>query len=293
MPQRNGLLKELIASFLIASGIAWLTRVLLWRDRTAILLYHDPDPDTLDRHLTYLRTICDLVPLDALAQSSAGRPRAIITLDDGHAGNAALLPIFLKHKVRPTIFLCSRIVGRRRTHWWLHPWAEQAGIERLKRLLNSQRLNELHVGGFSQDGDDQATGLSLEQIEAMQPFVDFQSHTRFHPILTRCDIRECANEITDSKREVAALAKGACVHFSYPNGNYGAREIEFVKAAGYKTARTCDVGWNDSRTDPFRLRTIIITDDASPSWFAAQLTGIPLFLRYLRGGGWAGRFPQF
>jgi peptidoglycan/xylan/chitin deacetylase (PgdA/CDA1 family) len=293
MLPKNSLLKELVGGFVLATGTAWLARKFLWRDRVAILLYHDPDPATLDYHLTYLRKICDLVPLEALNQPGTGRPRAIITLDDGHAGNMALLPIFIKHKVRPTIFLCSQIVAHRRRHWWLHPSAEKAGIERLKRLDNCQRLVELKTAGFMQDGEDLATGLTLEQIEAMRPFVDFEAHSRFHPILTRCHDGECAHEIADSRREVADLIKGDCVHFSYPNGNYGAREIEFVKAAGFKTARTCDVGWNDSRTDPFRLRTIIITDDASPSWFAAQLTGIPLFFRYLRGGGWAGRFPQF
>jgi peptidoglycan/xylan/chitin deacetylase (PgdA/CDA1 family) len=287
------LLKEIIAGIIIFGGLAWLTRVLLWRDRVAVLLYHDPSPATLDRHLTYLRTICDLIPLDALNQPSTGRPRAIITLDDGHAGNAALLPIFIKHNVRPTIFLCSRIVGYKRRHWWLHPWAKQVGAERLKRLTNSQRLVELKTAGFTQDSEDVATGLSLEQIEEMRPFVDFQAHSRFHPILTRCDDGECADEIADCKREVAALKKGECAHFSYPNGNYGPREIEFVRAAGFKSARTCDIGWNDARTDPFRLRTIIIADDASLSWFTAQLTGIPLFFRYLRKGGWAGRFPQF
>jgi peptidoglycan/xylan/chitin deacetylase (PgdA/CDA1 family) len=293
MPE-NSLLKEFIGRFLVVSGIARLTRALLWRDRVAILLYHDPAPATLDCHLTYLRTICDLIPLEALNQPGTGRPRAIVTFDDGHVGNAALLPIFIKHNVRPTIFLCSRIVGHRRRHWWLHPAAEEAGVERLKRLTNDHRLVELETAGFMQDSDDLATGLTLQQIEAMRPFVDFQAHSRFHPILTRCNNGECANEISDSRREVAALIGGDCSHFAYPNGNYGTREIEFVKAAGFKTARTCDVGWNDSQTDPFRLRTIIITDSASPTWFAAQLTGIPLFMRYLlRGGGLAGRFPQF
>jgi hypothetical protein len=38
----------------------------------------------------------------------------------------------------------------------------------------------------------------------------------------------------------------------------------------------CDVGWNDERTDPFRLKAFDIPDDASVTWLAAQLTGIPL-----------------
>jgi peptidoglycan/xylan/chitin deacetylase (PgdA/CDA1 family) len=294
MRPNRALLKEAAARFVIATGIAGAIRTFLWRDRVAILLYHDPAPETLDRHLTYLRTMCELVTLDDVAQPGNGRPRAAITFDDGHAGNARLLPIFIKHNVRPTIFLCSRIVGRRRRHWWLHPGAQQAGVERLKRQTNAERLAELQPLGFEQDSDDQATGLSLEQIDAMRHVVDFQAHTRFHPILTRCSDRECEDEINLCRHEVEMLTQNPCQRFAYPNGNYGSREIELVKAAGYKSARTCDIGWNDWRTDPFRQRTIIIDDEASPRWFAAQLTGIPGFLTYLRrGGGWAGRFPQF
>lgn len=294
MMLNKAVLRHAIALLVIHTGIARAARAWLWRDRIAILLYHDPDPATLDRHLTYLRTVCDLVTLDDLGLPGRGRPRAAITLDDGHVGNARLLPIFIKHQVRPTIFLCSRIVGRPRSHWWLHPGAERAGIERLKRETNAQRLAELEAGGFRQDHEDCATGLSVEQLEAMRPYVDFQPHSRFHPILTRCEDSECRDEITDSKHEIEALFTKRCEHFAYPNGNYGIREISLVKAAGYKTARTCDVGWNDHSSDPFRLRTILVADDASVRWFTVQLTGIPLFLKYLlQGGGWAGRFPQF
>ncbi|CBW76515.1 unnamed protein product (plasmid) [Mycetohabitans rhizoxinica HKI 454] len=85
-----------------------------------------------------------------------------------------------------------------------------------------------------------------------------------------------------------------CVHFAYPNGNYGEREIRLLRAAGYRTARTCDVGWNDDATDPFRLRAIDIHDDSSLAWFIAKLRGIPLLLRYAwHGGGWRGRKLQF
>lgn len=294
MKRGKALVKEMLAGLVIVTGLARLTRAWLWRDRVAVLLYHDPDPQTLDRHLTYLRKICDLVPLTEATAPSTGRRRAAITLDDGHAGNAALLPIFIKHNVRPTIFLCSRIVGRPRAHWWLHPGSVQAGHERLKRMTNAERLAELEANGYQQDADNHPTGLSVEQMEAMRPYVDFQAHTRFHPVLTRCNYSEAATEIGESKHEIEALLSDSCEHFAYPNGNYGEREVALVRAAGFKSARTCDIGWCDQNSDPYRLPTIIVDDSASITRFAAQLTGIPLFLRYMReGGGWNGRFPQF
>jgi peptidoglycan/xylan/chitin deacetylase (PgdA/CDA1 family) len=291
---KKALLKEALVRVLNGIGLTRAIRALLWRDRVAILLYHDPNPETLDRHMSYLSKFCDFVPLEDFRRPGKGRPRATITLDDGHAGNAQLLKVFMKYKVRPTIFLCSQIVGRPRMHWWMHPGAERAGLERLKRQSNGARVAELEQAGFLQDGDEKATGLTADQIEQMRPFVDFQSHTRFHPILTRCADIECEEEIAGSRQEVEALVNRPCEHLAFPNGNYGPREIEFARAAGYKTARTCDVGWNDQRTDPFRLRAMIIDDHASTAMFAVQLTGIPRLVKYyFRSRRWDGRFPQF
>ncbi|SAL83656.1 polysaccharide deacetylase [Caballeronia arvi] len=287
-------LKKILARGITSFRVDVASRKLLWRDRVAVLLYHDPKPDTLDYHLTYLKSFCDVVPLAHVASPGSGRPRAAITLDDGAAGNADLLPVFIKHNVRPTIFLCSQIVGRPTMHWWLHPGAKQAGIERLKRMSNAERLAELGKYGYHQTHEGDGTGLTAGQIEAMRPFVDFQAHTRFHPILTRCNDRECEQEISVCKSELESMLGTECEHFAYPNGNYTDREVGFVKAAGYKSARTCDLGWNDSRSDPYRLKTIVIDDDATLWWFAAQLTGIPVFLRYVRHArNFSGYSPQF
>ena len=287
-------LQKAMARSITIFGLDRVSRRLLWRDRVAVLLYHDPKPETLDGHLTHLKTLCDFVPLSHVASRGDGRPRAAITLDDGAVGNADLLPVFIKHNVRPTIFLCSQFVGRPTMHWWLHPGAKKADIERLKRMTNDERLAELGKYGYNQAREEEGTGLTARQMEKMRPFVDFQAHTRFHPILTRCDDRECEQEISDCKSELESMLGIKCEHFAYPNGNYTDREIEFVKAAGYKTARTCDLGWNDSRSDPYRLKTIVIDDDATLWWFSAQLTGIPVFMRYLRHArSLSGHSPQF
>lgn len=273
-----------------------LVRRFLWRDRVAVLLYHDPDPKVLDAHLTYLKSFCDFVDLSKARTRGSGRPRAAITLDDGYAGNAKLLPVFMKHGVRPTIFVCTGIIGKHRVHWWMHPGAQESGVERLKRLTNKERLAELSGYGFRQDAASphlSATGLSEKEIELMRPYVDFQSHTRFHPILTKCDDFECIEELVRSKVEVETITGLHCEHFAFPNGDYGQREVELLKKVGYRSARTIDLGWNDETTDPFHLKALDIQDDASPAWFAAQLTGISQYIRYvLKGGGLLGKKPQ-
>jgi peptidoglycan/xylan/chitin deacetylase (PgdA/CDA1 family) len=289
-------IREFLFRAVLMTGLEAAVRRFVWRDRVAVLLYHDPSPETLDAHLQYLKSVCDIVSLSQVNTAGSGRPRAAITFDDGHAGNADLLPVFIKHKVRPTIYLCSSIVTQSRVHWWLHPNVTQADIDRLKNASNTERLSELSRLGYRQEAAmnaEEASGLTAQQIAAMLPYVDFQSHTRFHPVLPRCTDAECMDEVEGSKREVEQLTGTPCHHFAYPNGNYGPREIAVLGSAGYMTARTCDVGWNDAKTYPYRLRAIELGDDSSTLSFAVQLTGLPMFIRNLRNGGtWGGHRAQ-
>lgn len=286
--------KEIIARCLLWSGIIRALRWLLWRDRVLIVVYHDPKPEILDSHLRYLLGIARPIGLSEIYRSSSAGPRVIITIDDGHIGNGRLLEVFKAHGICPTIFLCSSIVGTRRQFWWRHPDVVAANVEHLKRLRNEDRLLKLLAFGFRQDAElEVPAALSTQDIERMQAFVDFQSHGRFHPILTCCDDKECEIEIVQSRQEVHRLVGRDCLHFAFPNGNYGEREIALLKSAGYQTARTLDVGWNDADTDPFRLKAVPVSDDSSRAWFAVQVSLIPAYFRYLLRGSVFGRSPQF
>jgi peptidoglycan/xylan/chitin deacetylase (PgdA/CDA1 family) len=277
------LAKEIIARCLLWSGIVRTIRLLLWRDRVLIIVYHDPKPQVVNSHLTYLRKIAEPISLSQLCGPSHGRPRVIITIDDGHMGNRELLEVFRAHGVRPTIFLCSCIVGTRRQFWWRHSKAVAERVEHFKKLWNPERLSRLAEHGFEQDAETESpAALSIDDVERMKSWVDFQSHGRFHPILTRCDDEECEREIAQSRHEIAQLVLRDCLHFAFPNGDYSGREIEMLKSAGYRTARTLDVGWNDSRTDTFRLKAVPVSDDASPAWFAVQISFIPACFRLVR-----------
>ena len=51
--------------------------------------------------------------------------------------------------------------------------------------------------------------------------------------------------------------------FAFPNGDYSAREIEYVRSAGYLCALTTEVGLNGARADPSRLRRICTADGSA------------------------------
>jgi peptidoglycan/xylan/chitin deacetylase (PgdA/CDA1 family) len=288
------LAKEIIARCLLWSGILRILRWLLWRNRVLIVVYHDPKPEILDSHLRYLLRIAKPISLSEIYRNSGADPRVVITIDDGHVGNRRLLEVFRTHGIRPTIFLCSCIAGTRRQFWWRHSNVVAGNVEYLKRLRNADRLLKLLTFGFRQDAEmDAPAALSAQDIERMKASVDFQSHGRFHPILTRCDDRECEIEIMQSRHEIQELVGRECLHFAFPNGNYDEREIAILKSAGYRTARTLDVGWNDANTDPFRLKAVPVSDDSSLAWFAVQVSLIPGYFRYLLRGSFIGRSPQF
>jgi peptidoglycan/xylan/chitin deacetylase (PgdA/CDA1 family) len=131
--------------------------------------------------------------------------------------------------------------------------------------------------------------LGAADIDRMKAAVDFASHTRFHPVLTTCIDPDCADEIESSKAETEGLIQGPCLDFSYPNGDYGERELALVRRAGYRSGRTVDLGWNEARTDPFRLKVLGTSDVASVNRLAADLAGASGYLARLKDGSFTGR----
>ncbi len=277
-------LKNVIAIFIYVSGIPILIREWVCRHRVAILLYHDPKPAIFLKHIAYLSRHYTIISLDTLVAAvhrqdfSEIPPRSVvITIDDGHAGNIALLPIFKQYRIYPTLYVCTQIIDTHRHFWFKVDGQSKAEKESLKRLPNAERLVHLkEMADFEPEKmypDRQA--LNISEMKEMAESADFQPHTRFHPILPRSTEKECKQEILESKTDLETLLGIECSHFSYPNGDYTQREIEIVKAGGFRSARTTDIGWNTLETSPYQLKAIPITDDAGLILFRSELTTIP------------------
>ncbi|RIL01575.1 MAG: polysaccharide deacetylase [Proteobacteria bacterium] len=294
----RSLAREAPAQMLRWSGAPWLLRRATRRN-AAILLYHDPSPAVMDAHLAWLReryafTTLDAV-VDAIARGDASAlpERAlVVTLDDGHRGNHALLPVFRRHGVVPTIYLCTQVVGTARRFWFQQPGRD---VQPYKRLRNEERIAALaRECGFAPERaypPEERQALCDAEIAEMAPWVDFQPHTRFHPVLTQCSDDEAWREIAGSKRELEERLGRPCRHFSYPNGDYREREVEMARRAGYASARTIDLGWARAGGDLFRLPCFGIADDATIPMLVAQLSGIPGYVRRRLQGQRGGRWP--
>ena len=277
-------LKSVIASVVCLSGAPVFIREWLCRNQIAILMYHDPKPMAFAKHIAYLSRRYTFIPLDTLVSAIQRKdfsqipPKSVvITIDDGHAGNFELLPVFKQYQIRPTLYVCTQIVNTYRHFWFKIDGQSKAEKERLKRLSNAERLAHLKkTADFEPEKTfPERQTLNMAEMKEMGESVDFQPHTQFHPILPHCTEAECTQEIIESKTDLESLLGIECLHFSYPNGNYTEREIQIVKAGGFRSARTTEIGWNTLDTPPYQLKVIPITDDAGLTLFRAELTTIP------------------
>ncbi|MFZ2630631.1 MAG: polysaccharide deacetylase family protein [Desulfosalsimonadaceae bacterium] len=283
----TAVVKELIAFFLRFSGIPWIVRNRISRNKVSIVVFHDPAPQALAGHLAYLAKYYHVIPLQKLVEAmESGKshdiaPKSmVITIDDGHAGNYRLLEIFRQHRICPTIYLTSHIVDTRR-HFWQN---KVAGFKNsCNRLSHQQFLSRLKNDfGFTPDQEfDTRRTLNRREIDEMSPWVDFQSHGQYHFSLPACDENTMREEIAGSQKTLEKLLGKQCGHFAYPFGDYSSREAAYLKECGYRSGRTTDPGWNDRDSDPYRLKVLaMIPDNASKNMLCAQLTGLPNFAAY-------------
>lgn len=291
----KSLIKRALFLLLCWCGLPRLWRFWSQRGKVTILCYHDPAPDVLAAHVTRLRADYSIMSLrDFVAwHRSGGRdalPRypLVITLDDGHACNARLLDVVIRETIPITIFLCSGIVGTQRHFWWKEVGTASERL-RLKDLPDDDRLRQLEQMGYREDTEyPERQALLFEEVLTMAPHVDFQAHTRLHPVLPKCTTARSMDEIAGSKEDLMRNFGLDIFAFAYPNGDYSDRDADLVVQAGYACALTIDAGSNGVQTDPYRLKRIVIPDDAGVNDMLVKASGLWAALNRL-----AGRRPHY
>ena len=274
------------------SGLPFIVRRTLQRRKVTLIAYHEIDPPTLDAHLRELGRRYTFITLRDFADARCrGRftdlpNRALaVTLDDGLASQYALLDVFRKHAVRPTIFLTAGVVGTNRRFWWTVPTRPKEFVA-LRDMPDDERLAALVLQGYSETADapGRPSSLTRAQIEEMRPFVDFQAHTMFHPVLARCSNDRSRFEIYESKKRLQEDLSLDIYAFAYPNGkanDFTERDVAYVSQAGYECAVTAQLGFNDGATSLYRLKRIVMMDDASAEEAVVQASGVSTYLKRL------------
>ena len=177
--------------------------------------------------------------------NNSQKPFLILTFDDGWASNYHLLDTVKKHEIPVTIFLIYNYVNSGKPFWWNLEGVTPTEVKNMKASPNEKRLSMVNNNLKSNIYTNSQDSLNLEEIYAMLPFFDFQSHTISHPILTNCDSSTVEQEIISSKKNLESLLGKKINHFAYPNGDYNSNIIDQLKKANYECAVTVDHGFNE------------------------------------------------
>jgi len=281
--------RKIIFKSIRYTGAPYLIREIIQRKKVTIILFHNIDPIKSDIHFRVLNEKYTIISLKRYLDSVENNtlkllpPKSlVITFDDGKKNNYLLKSLLKKYNIPVTIFLCAGIVGTNK-HFWFSHGLKSHTIEKLKNLPNAQRLDYLKNFGYTDENEfEDRQALSKAEIEDLTKIVDFQSHTMSHPILPKCTDEETYKEITLSKKILEEQYNLEIYVLSYPNGDYGEREILFAKKAGYRYGITLDAGYNDSKTDPFKLKRFSIRDDSDVDELLVKASGLWMYLRHWR-----------
>ena len=230
----------------------------------------------------------------------------VLTIDDGYLDNYAFAyPVLRKHHIPATIFLTTDFVECKHWIWsnrlayilknsrkgmftfplWneeksfsvesFQNWHEtQMTIFRYCRQLDNKDKDNLLedlakrlLVKVPEESVDDFLPLTWDQINEMcRSGIDFGSHTRTHPILSRVDEKTLQDEIGHSKTIIENKIQQTISGFCYPYGKgreISVKAIQAVRSCGYKSAVTTISGYNSlEHEDPFLLRRVsVISSD--------------------------------
>ena len=225
-----------------------------------ILMYHRVDraptydqltvtPARFARQLEYLARHCRVLSLAAAVEEleigRQTRDGVVVTFDDGYLDNLVhALPVLRRHRIPATIFVTASFCDQSQRH----PRYPSAA-DRLH--LDWREVRELK----------------------REPLITIGSHTLTHPHLSRLAPQRATEEIASSRERIARELGGPVEFFCYPSGDFGAREVTMVRAAGYRAAVSVAPGANRSGTPLFELRRTEITDRDESCDLHAKLSG--------------------
>jgi peptidoglycan/xylan/chitin deacetylase (PgdA/CDA1 family) len=194
----------------------------------------------------------EFITFKDIANGVRVRKPIILTFDDGYEDNYHnLLPLLEKYQARAVIYtLADRTL--RSNHW------DMALGEPEAPLMSDEQLIVCHQSGHVEIGSH---GLAHQHL----------------PQLTDAEVRA---EIVNSKSALESLIDDEVVSFAYPYGDYGKREVNLVREAGYIFGVGTINGPLSMAADLMQVRRITMFPNTKPAKFWRKTSGF--YLRYCK-----------
>lgn len=244
-------------------------------------------PEFLDQAIVTLKRegyrFVHLTDIPALAAGKAGGPPlAAFTLDDGYRDNRDhALPVFERHGVPFTVFVCKGFSERSHTIWWetaermingAGPIEIETDLGRTRYGLDNrgdrirtcdaicdpivgpreaEAIQRLDRAALKMGIDPQALTADLVMARdelcalARHPLARLGAHTVSHRALRYLDGATLAQEIAESADYVEAITGSRPRVFAYPYGDrrsVGPEVEQALRAAGFEIAVTTTAG---------------------------------------------------
>ena len=291
-----------------------------------VLCYHTLGPDeggpdawTVLRtgdfraHLAILREAYDIVDLDtalAAGPGQAGRPRAVLTFDDGETGlHRHLLPLLETERVPATVYIATRQIETGQPYWfdrlmgalqgprtvdlrqerlgvWTLPAAPGASrwlvlsdlLEALKRA-DPKRREELtdriladHPQPPGRPPLGPMTRAELAELAAC-PWVTIGAHSHCHSLLDQIPPAEARESMAQSRALLEGWTGREVAHFAWPNGNHTAELRRIAAELGFRSATALGGLWRRG-ADPFALPRLAIGRYDNAARFRLRLSEV-------------------
>lgn len=125
--------------------------------------------------------------------------------------------------------------------------------------------------------------VDAQEIREMaESNVAIELHTHRHRLPNNA--HAAFTELFENEEILAPLGSSA-MHFCYPSGIWSDDHLPILKAAGIKTATTCDEGLNREDQNPLALKRFLDGAQVSQIRFEAEMSGFMDLLRDLKSFG--------
>jgi peptidoglycan/xylan/chitin deacetylase (PgdA/CDA1 family) len=202
-----------------------------------------------------------------------------ITIDDGDLSfyNNAF-PIIKKFNIPVSMYVSPLMATERKNFWFQEIRGYNAivmgeiiareynykqdhqGMEEIKNFLKTLQIEEiLRIIKLYQKktATPPKPPMNINQKQLIElsnsGLVDIGAHTLNHPRLINEKDDVSSYEISESIDRLSDVLKRKIKYFVYPNGDYGDREISFLKSKGIKLAFTTERGRLSNQDHPLKI----------------------------------------